>query len=313
VIIMKRDLLSAFDMKDDLEQIIDLAITIKKKRYDYEPVLSRHILGMIFEKQSTRTRVSLETAIEQLGGHAIYLNPNDMQVGRGETIADTARVLSGFVDFISYRAYKSENVAELARNASVPVINALDDKEHPVQIVADFMTMKEKFGKLRGLKLAYVGDGNNMANSLIAGASILGVDVSVAAPQGHKPNPAIVQRAKEIAKGKGSKVEVLDSPQDAVENADAVYTDVWVSMGEEADKKEKEKQFAGYQINDSLMAKANRTAIFMHCLPAHRGLEVSASVIDGPKSIVFWQAENRHTAKAILLTLHKSMPPRSSL
>jgi|YelNatPaOPRAMG01_1025707.scaffolds.fasta_scaffold00542_33 ornithine carbamoyltransferase len=311
---MKRDLLSAFDMKDDLEQIIDLAITIKKKRYDYEPVLSRHILGMIFEKQSTRTRVSLETAIEQLGGHAIYLNPNDMQVGRGETIADTARVLSGFVDFISYRAYKSENVAELARNASVPVINALDDKEHPVQIVADFMTMKEKFGKLRGLKLAYVGDGNNMANSLIAGASILGVDVSVAAPQGHKPNPAIVQRAKEIAKGKGSKVEVLDSPQDAVENADAVYTDVWVSMGEEADKKEKEKQFAGYQINDSLMAKANRTAIFMHCLPAHRGLEVSASVIDGPKSIVFWQAENRlHTAKAILLTLHKSMPPRSSL
>ncbi|MGC8515543.1 MAG: ornithine carbamoyltransferase [Thermoplasmata archaeon] len=311
---MKRDLLSAFDMKDDLEQIIDLSINLKKRRYDYEPVLARHILGMIFEKQSTRTRVSLETAIEQLGGHAIYLNPNDMQVGRGETIADTAKVLSGFVDFISYRAYSSENVAELARNASVPVINALDNKEHPVQIVADFMTMKEKFGKLRGLKLAYVGDGNNMANSLVAGASILGVDVSVASPQGHKPDPAIVQRSKETAKTNGSKVEVLDSPQEAVENADAVYTDVWISMGEEAEKKEKEKQFAGFQVNDSLMAKAKNTAIFMHCLPAHRGLEVSASVIDGSKSIAFRQAENRlHTAKAILLTLNKSMPPRSSL
>ena len=309
---MKRDLLSAFDMKDDLEQIIDLSINLKKRRYDYEPVLSRHILGMIFEKQSTRTRVSLETAIEQLGGHAIYLNPNDMQVGRGETVADTARVLSGFVDFISYRAYSSENVAELAKNASVPVINALDNKEHPVQIVADFMTMKEKFGKLKGLKLAYVGDGNNMANSLIAGASILGVDVSVGAPQGHKPDSSIVQKAKDLTKKTGSRVEILDDPMEAAENADAVYTDVWVSMGEEAEKKEKERQFSGFQVNDSLMSKAKKSAIFMHCLPAHRGLEVSASVIDGPRSIVFQQAENRlHTAKAILLTLHKSMHTHS--
>lgn len=309
---MKRDLLSAFDMKDDLEQIIDLSINLKKRRYDYEPVLSRHILGMIFEKQSTRTRVSLETAIEQLGGHAIYLNPNDMQVGRGETVADTARVLSGFVDFISYRAYSSENVIELAKNASVPVINALDNKEHPVQIVADFMTMKEKFGKLKGLKLAYVGDGNNMANSLIAGASILGVDVSVGAPQGHKPDSSIVQKAKDLTKKTGSRVEILDDPMEAAENADAVYTDVWVSMGEEAEKKEKERQFSGFQVNDSLMSKAKKSAIFMHCLPAHRGLEVSASVIDGPRSIVFQQAENRlHTAKAILLTLHKSMHTHS--
>ena len=309
---MKRDLLSAFDMKDDLEQIIDLSINLKKRRYDYEPVLSRHILGMIFEKQSTRTRVSLETAIEQLGGHAIYLNPNDMQVGRGETVADTARVLSGFVDFISYRAYSSDNVAELAKNASVPVINALDNKEHPVQIVADFMTMKEKFGKLKGLKLAYVGDGNNMANSLIAGASILGVDVSVGAPQGHKPDSSIVQKAKDLTKKTGSRVEILDDPMEAAENADAVYTDVWISMGEEAEKKEKERQFSGFQVNDSLMSKAKKSAIFMHCLPAHRGLEVSASVIDGPRSIVFQQAENRlHTAKAILLTLHKSMHTHS--
>lgn len=309
---MKRDLLSAFDMKDDLEQIIDLSINLKKRRYDYEPVLSRHILGMIFEKQSTRTRVSLETAIEQLGGHAIYLNPNDMQVGRGETVADTARVLSGFVDFISYRAYSSENVIELAKNASVPVINALDNKEHPVQIVADFMTMKEKFGKLKGLKLAYVGDGNNMANSLIAGASILGVDVSVGAPQEHKPDSSIVKRAKDLAKKTGSRVEIMDDPMEAAENADAVYTDVWVSMGEEAEKKEKERQFSGFQVNDSLMSKAKKSAIFMHCLPAHRGLEVSASVIDGPRSIVFQQAENRlHTAKAILLTLNKSMHTHS--
>ena len=303
---MKRDIISAFDMSDDLEEIIDLSISLKKRRYDYEPVLRNNILAMIFEKPSTRTRISLETAIEQLGGHGIYLNPNDMQVGRGETIADTARVLSGFADFISYRAFKHGNVLELARNSRIPVINALDDLEHPVQIVADFMTVKENFGKLHGKKLAYVGDGNNMANSLIAGSSILGVDISIGSPKGHEPNAEIVQKAKKMASGNGSRIELFNDPKKAVEGADIVYTDVWVSMGEESQKAEKEKLFAAYQVNDDLMSGAAKNAIFLHCLPAHRGLEVSASVIDGRQSRVFDEAENRlHTSKAILLTLKK--------
>ena len=303
---MKRDIISAFDMSDDLEEIIDLSISLKKRRYDYEPVLRNNILAMIFEKPSTRTRISLETAIEQLGGHGIYLNPNDMQVGRGETIADTARVLSGFADFISYRAFKHSNVLELARNSRIPVINALDDLEHPVQIVADFMTVKENFGKLHGKKLAYVGDGNNMANSLIAGSSILGVDISIGSPKGHEPNAEIVQKAKKIASGNGSRIEIFNDPKKAVEGVDIVYTDVWVSMGEESQKAEKEKLFAAYQVNDDLMSGAAKNAIFLHCLPAHRGLEVSASVIDGKQSRVFDEAENRlHTSKAILLTLKK--------
>jgi ornithine carbamoyltransferase len=303
---MKRDIISAFDMSDDLEEIIDLSISLKKRRYDYEPVLRNNILAMIFEKPSTRTRISLETAIEQLGGHGIYLNPNDMQVGRGETIADTARVLSGFADFISYRAFKHSNVLELARNSRIPVINALDDLEHPVQIVADFMTVKENFGKLHGKKLAYVGDGNNMANSLIAGSSILGVDISIGSPKGHEPNAEIVQKAKKIASGNGSRIEIFNDPKKAVEGVDIVYTDVWVSMGEESQKAEKEKLFAAYQVNDDLMSGAAKNAIFLHCLPAHRGLEVSASVIDGRQSRVFDEAENRlHTSKAILLTLKK--------
>ncbi|MFG1459849.1 MAG: ornithine carbamoyltransferase [Thermoplasmataceae archaeon] len=303
---MKRDIISAFDMSDDLEEIIDLSISLKKRRYDYEPVLRNNILAMIFEKPSTRTRISLETAIEQLGGHGIYLNPNDMQVGRGETIADTARVLSGFADFISYRAFKHSNVLELARNSRIPVINALDDLEHPVQIVADFMTVKENFGKLHGKKLAYVGDGNNMANSLIAGASILGVDISIGSPKGHEPNAEIVEKAKKMASGNGSRIEIFNDPKKAVEGADIVYTDVWVSMGEESQKAEKEKLFTPYQVNDDLMSGASKNAIFLHCLPAHRGLEVSASVIDGRQSRAFEEAENRlHTSKAILLTLKK--------
>ena len=303
---MKRDIISAFDMSDDLEEIIDLSISLKKRRYDYEPVLRNNILAMIFEKPSTRTRISLETAIEQLGGHGIYLNPNDMQVGRGETIADTARVLSGFADFISYRAFKHSNVLELARNSRIPVINALDDLEHPVQIVADFMTVKENFGKLHGKKLAYVGDGNNMANSLIAGSSILGVDISIGSPKGHEPNAEIVQKAEKMASANGSRIELFNDPKKAVEGADIVYTDVWVSMGEESQKAEKEKLFAAYQVNDDLMSGAAKNAIFLHCLPAHRGLEVSASVIDGRQSRVFDEAENRlHTSKAILLTLKK--------
>ncbi len=291
-------------MANDLEDIIDLSIKLKKQRYEQFPQFTNHVLGMIFEKPSTRTRVSLETAMTQLGGHAIYLNPNDMQIGRGETIADTAKVLSGFVDVISYRAFKHENVVELAKNASVPVINALDDLEHPVQIVADFMTIKEKKGRVNNLKLSYVGDGNNMANSLILGSVVLGSDISIGCPKGHEPNKDIVEIAQEIAKDTGSTIEILEDPKKAVESADVVYTDVWVSMGEEKEKAEKEKLFSRYQVNSELVSHASKDYMFLHCLPAHRGLEVSEEVIESFHSVVFDEAENRlHTAKGILSTV----------
>ena len=301
---MKRDIISVPDMKDDLEDLIDLSIRLKKQRYQDFPSAKNRILGMIFEKPSTRTRVSLETAMVQLGGHAIYLNPNDMQVGRGETVADTGRVLSGFVDVISYRAFKHENVVELAKNSTVPVINALDDLEHPVQIVADFMTVKEKKTRVNGLKVSYVGDGNNVANSLLLGSALLGSDISIGCPKGFEPNKEILETARNIAKQNSCKVEVTDDPVKAVESADIIYTDVWVSMGEEKQKEQKEKIFGKYQVNSDLVQHANRDFIFLHCLPAHRGLEVSDEVIGGVHSVVFDEAENRlHTAKGIILTL----------
>lgn len=301
---MKRDIISVLDMENDLEDIIDLSIKFKKQRYQDMGQTHNRVLGMIFEKPSTRTRVSLETAMVQMGGHAIYLNPNDMQLGRGETVSDTARVLSGFVDVISYRAFKHQNVLDLAKHASVPVINALDDVEHPVQIVADFMTVKEIKHRVNGLKMAYVGDGNNMANSLMLGSAILGTDISVACPKGYEPNREITEKAKSLAKQNGSRVEVLNDPADAVSNADIIYTDVWISMGEEKLKDQKEKVFGGFQVNGELVSQANKDYIFMHCLPAHRGLEVSDDVIDSLHSVVFQEAENRlHTAKGVLYTL----------
>lgn len=294
------------DMRDDLDEIIDLSIKMKRDRYTERLETKNRVLGMIFEKPSTRTRVSLETAMIQLGGHAIYLNPNDMQIGRGETIADTAKVLSRFVDVISYRAFSSKNVRELARHASVPVINALDDVEHPVQIIADFMTIREKKGKLKGLKLAYVGDGNNVANSLMLGAAILGMEISLACPEKYEPNAEITETAKKIAKDNGSSLEVFTNPIDAVNGADAVYTDVWISMGEESEKAEKEKIFAKYQVNDDLVSHAKKDYLFLHCLPAHRGYEVSDSVAESINSVIFDEAENRlHTEKALIYTLLK--------
>ncbi len=301
---MKRDIISVLDMAGDLEDIIDLSIKLKRQRYEQFPQFTNHVLGMIFEKPSTRTRVSLETAMTQLGGHAIYLNPNDMQIGRGETIGDTAKVLSRFVDVISYRAFKHENVVELAKNASVPVINALDDLEHPVQIVADFMTVKERRGRVNNLKVSYVGDGNNVANSLILGTVLLGSDIAVGCPKGHEPNKDILEVAGQIAKDTGSKIEILEDPVKAVEGADVIYTDVWVSMGEEKEKEQKEKLFKKYQVNSELVAHASKDYLFLHCLPAHRGLEVTAEVMEGLHSVVFDEAENRlHTAKGLLSTV----------
>lgn len=302
----KRDLVSILDVRDDLVGLLELAASIKnrtKAGEPYEPLRGKS-LGMIFEKASTRTRVSFEVGMTQLGGHALFLSPNDLQIGRGETIADTARVLSRYVDGIMYRAFKRESVVELARNASVPVINGLDDKEHPCQVIADLFTILERKGSFKQLKLAYVGDGNNVCNSLLLGSAIVGMDMVVACPSGYEPDAEILAIARRIVKDSGSKLHVGDDPQGAVQRADVVYTDVWVSMGQEKEKEQREKVFLPYQINSKLLDHAKKDAVVLHCLPAHRGLEITDDVIDGPQSIVFDQAENRlHAQKAILSRL----------
>ncbi len=291
------------DVAGDLVGLLELSASIKKRTEagePYEPLRGKS-LGMIFEKSSTRTRVSFEVGMTQLGGHALFLSPDDLQLGRGETIADTARVLSRYVDGIMYRAYRNENMRELAHYATVPVINGLDDKEHPCQIIADLLTIQERKGDLTGLKLAYVGDGNNVCNSLLLGCAILGMRIAVATPKGYEPETTIVEEAGRIAKGSGGRIEVVHEPGEAVRGADVVYTDVWVSMGMEKEREERERTFRPYQINAQLTAMAKPDAIVMHCLPAHRGLEITDDVIDGPQSVVFDQAENRlHAQKAIL-------------
>jgi len=302
----KRDLVSILDVKDDLVGLLEFAASIKnrtKAGEPYEPLRGKS-LAMIFEKASTRTRVSFEVGMTQLGGHALFLSPNDLQIGRGETIADTARVLSRYVDGIMYRAFRRESVIELARNASVPVINGLDDKEHPCQVIADLFTILEHRGSFKGLKLAYVGDGNNVCNSLLLGAAIVGMDMTAACPTEYEPDAEILATARRIAKDSGSKTQVVDDPVAAMQRADVVYTDVWVSMGQEKEKDQREKVFRPYQVNSKLLDHAKKDAVVMHCLPAHRGLEITNDVMDGPQSIVFDQAENRlHAQKAILSRL----------
>ncbi|MEM0157893.1 MAG: ornithine carbamoyltransferase [Thermoplasmataceae archaeon] len=301
---MKRDIVSVLDMRDDFEDIIERSIKFKRSRYSESDSLRNRVLGMIFEKPSTRTRVSLETAIVQLGGHGVYLNPHDMQLGRGETIEDTAKVLSGMLDAISYRAFHHSDVLALARNSTIPVINALDDLEHPVQMLADFMTIYEAFGRLDGLKIAYVGDGNNVANSLMLASAIVGSDFSIGCPKGYEPNADLTKKAEEISRENGTHIDISTDPRDAVSGANVIYTDVWVSMGEEKEREQREKLFRPYQVNADLADNADRNFIFLHCLPAHRGLEVSAEVIDGVHSRVFQEAENRlHTSKGLLWTL----------
>jgi len=302
----KRDLVSILDVKDDVVGLLEFAANIKNRTRagePYEPLRGKS-LAMIFEKASTRTRVSFEVGMTQLGGHALFLSPNDLQIGRGETIADTARVLSRYVDGIMYRAFRRENVIELARNASVPVINGLDDKEHPCQVIADLFTILEHRGSFKGLKLAYVGDGNNVCNSLLLGAAIVGMDMTAACPTGYEPDAEILATARRIAKDSASKIQVVDDPVAAAQRADVVYTDVWVSMGQEKDKDQREKVFRPYQVNSKLLDHAKKDAVVMHCLPAHRGLEITDDVMDGPRSIVLDQAENRlHAQKAILSRL----------
>ncbi len=302
----KRDLLSMVDVEKDLVGILELATGIKRRTKAgeaYEPLRGKS-LAMIFEKSSTRTRVSFEVGMTQLGGHALFLSPNDLQIGRGETIADTARVLSRYVDGILYRAFKSENVRELARHASVPVINGLDDKEHPCQIITDLLTIQEHKGDVKGLKLAYVGDGNNVCNSLLIGCAELGMHMTAGVPKGYEPDALLLGAARRIAGTTESRIEVVHDPFEAVKGADVVYTDVWVSMGMEKEKEERERIFLPFQVNEKLVSAAKKDAVVMHCLPAHRGLEITDEVVDGPQSIVFDEAENRlHAQKAILVRL----------
>jgi len=303
---MKKDLISMLDVKDNIYEILDLAMKLKKEKKKGmvgEPLKNKS-LGMIFEKPSTRTRVSFEVGMTQLGGHALYLSPRDLQMGRGETIADTARVLSRFVDAIMYRAFSNDVMKELAANATVPVINGLDDKEHPCQVLADLLTIKERKGDFKGLKLAYVGDGNNVCNSLMLGSAMVGMDFVVACPEGYEPDAELTVKAKEIAEENGSSVEITHDPMEAVRGADVIYTDVWVSMGEEEEKAKKEKLFRPYQVNKELVDAAKDDCIVMHCLPAHRGYEITDEVVDGPHSVVFDEAENRlHAQKAVMMSL----------
>ncbi len=291
---------------DELQLILKHATELKTKQKRGEPhrILEGKTLAMIFEKQSTRTRVSFETGMFQLGGHALFLGSHDLQVGRGETVEDTARVLSGFVDCIMARTYAHATVTGLAKYSKVPVINGLSDYEHPCQILADLLTIQEDKTALRGLKLTYVGDGNNVANSLIIGCVKAGMSISLACPEGYWPDSTIVQKSKQEAAKQSQTVEVTTDPSAAVKDADVLYTDVWVSMGQDEETEKRLKVFKPYQINSALVAKAKEDCIVLHCLPAHYGQEITKDVVDGKHSRIFEEAENRlHTQKALLSLL----------
>ena len=302
---MKRDLISMLDVKDDIEEIIDLGIKLKQQSKNGEAIelLKGKTLGMIFEKSSTRTRVSFEVGMTKLGGHAIFLSTNDIQLGRGETIEDTALVLSRYVDIIMYRAKSNKAMKEFARGATVPVISGLDDKEHPCQVIADLMTIKEHKGKLKGLSFVYLGDGdNNMAHSYLLGCSMVGMNIRIVSPKKYWPEKYYVKEAKKL----GVNVEVTDGVENSTDNADVIATDTWVSMGDEAEKEKRIKEFQGYTIDEKLMDRAKKDAIFMHCLPAYYGYEVTKEVAHGKQSVIFDEAENRLWAQiAIIVTLCK--------
>ncbi|MFZ5634373.1 MAG: ornithine carbamoyltransferase [Bacillota bacterium] len=299
-----RDLLSLHHFTPaEIKLILDTADDLRDRQKRGEPhqYLKGKTLGMIFQKSSTRTRVSFEVGIYQLGGYGLFLSASDLQLGRGETIADTARVLSRYVDGIMIRTYAQSDVEELARCADIPVINGLTDLLHPCQILADLQTVRQVKGKLAGLKLAYVGDGNNIAHSLLFGCAKTGVNITVASPEGYQPRPEIVTAAVEDARETGAVIRIVTDPVEAVTGADVVVTDVWASMGQEAEQEARARVFARYQVNENLVKYARDDFIFLHCLPAHRGEEVAAAVIDGPRSVVWDEAENRlHVQKAVM-------------
>ncbi len=300
---MKKDLISILDLSaEEIQAILRDAVRLKGMRMEgkQHELLKGKNLAMIFEKSSTRTRISFEVGMTELGGNALFLNAQDMQIGRGEEIRDTARVASRYVSGVMIRAYRHETIENFARYASVPVINGLSDREHPCQLLADIMTIQEHFGSIEGLKIGWVGDGDNVCNSFVLASALTGVEIAVASPPGYEPPADIVRTAKDM----GGKVTVMRTPREAVKDASVVVTDTWVSMGEEAEREKRLKAFNGYMVNEALMEQAAPDAVFMHCLPAHRGQEVSEGVIEGPKSIVFDEAENRlHAQKALLVHL----------
>ena len=297
-----RDFLSSADITAEQTQaLLELAADLKAGRTRVD--LSGKVLGLIFSKASTRTRVSFSVAMARLGGQTIDLNPQVSQVGRGEPVADTARVLSRYVDALSIRTFAQEELAEYAHWASIPVINALTDLEHPCQALADFLTLREAFGSIEGLTLSYVGDGNNVAHSLMLCGALLGVNIRVGCPKGYEPDAAVLQQSRELA-GERCSIEVIQEPIAAVRAAHALYTDVWASMGQEEEKSEREQAFSGWCLNEELVAEADPKAIVLHCLPAYRGLEISAGAMEGSSSRIFDQAENRlHAQQALLAAL----------
>lgn len=303
-----KDFLQLADFStEEIFYLLESAQEIKamQKQGKPHPFLNGKVLGMIFEKSSTRTRVSFEVGMLQLGGHAIFLSSKDIQLGRGESIFDTAKVLSRYVDGIMIRTFSHESVEELALHATVPVINGLTDLQHPTQVLADLLTILEHKGKLAGLKLCYLGDGNNnMAHSLIEGAAKVGMHIAIASPEGYLPNEGIVEKAGHVAKATGGSITISHDPVTAVSGADVVVTDVWASMGQEAQQQERMDALKAFQVNEDLCINAKDDFLFLHCLPAHRGEEVTAEIIDGPHSVVFDEAENRlHAQKAILKIL----------
>jgi len=300
---VKKDLLWLVDLEpEDIWELIIMARRIKEGRLNVSHDMNGKTLGMIFQKPSTRTRVSFEVAMLQMGGHALYLNWRDLQLGRGESIKDTARVLSRYVDIIMARVYSHLDLKELAYYSSIPVINGLSDLCHPVQILSDLLTIYEKIGRLVGVKVAYIGDGNNVANSLLIGCSKMGIDISLATPEDYEPNPDILNMAREFSRQSGTSIEVLREPLDAVKDADIIYTDTFVSMGMEEEREKRLKVFIPkYRVTMDLITSTGKRTYFMHCLPAHRGEEVTDEVLDSGISIVYDQAENRlHMQKAIL-------------
>ena len=300
-----RHFISVADLTpEEIQNILDRSLEWKKEfkeKGENEPILKGKTLGMLFQKPSLRTRVSFELAMVQLGGYAFYLSPNEVKLGQRESVADVARVLSGYVDVIMARVFAHRHILELAKFSSAPVINGLSDFNHPCQAIADFFTIQENKGVLKGLKLAFVGDGNNVATSLLFTATKLGTDFAIATPEGYELDPAVVRLAQEFARESGSKIVETHDPYEAVDGADVIYTDVWTSMGQEEETEKRLRVFPPYQVNQKLVEAAKKDVIVMHCLPAHRGQEITDEVADGPHSVLFTQAENRmHAQKGIL-------------
>ena len=301
-----RDFVSMDDLSpEEVRFVLDTAVDLKRraKAGDRPALLTGRVLAMIFEKPSLRTRVTFEVGMWELGGHAVYLAPQDVQLGARESVPDVARNLERWVGGIMARTFAHRTVQTLAEHARIPVINGLSDLEHPCQTLGDLLTIRERFGHLDGLRVAWVGDGNNVCHSLLLGAAKVGMHVAVATPARYAPDPAIVARARESAPASGSRIEVGTDAKAAARGADVIYTDVWVSMGQEAEREAKIKAFSGYQVNGALTAQAAARAVVMHCLPAHRGEEITGEVLDGPQSVVLDQAENRLHAQKALLSL----------